>query len=182
MRQDQVLAHKAFITFIFVSSMKPRQLGIAILVLSIAVVALMITFKIQYDERQLNACAEVCGEEGVDSCSVASCPYHNSGNLGLIPLIASILVSGLGGIGVYLLFSKGDKIIHEREYDLSGLDEEEKKVFHMVKEKQEGIYQSQIVDSLDVSKVKVTRILDKLEQRELVERKRRGMTNVVVVR
>ena len=33
-----------------------------------------------------------------------------------------------------------------------------------------------------MTKVKVTRILDKLEGRGLVERKRRGMTNVVMLK
>ena len=50
------------------------------------------------------------------------------------------------------------------------------------KDKQDGIYQSKIVETLDSSKVKITRIIDKLEQKELIERKRRGMTNIVVLR
>lgn len=33
-----------------------------------------------------------------------------------------------------------------------------------------------------LTKVKVTRILDRLEGREIIERKRRGMTNVVILK
>jgi len=162
--------------------MKPRQLGLAIVVLSIVVIGLMIFFKIQFDAQQQQACAQACGEDGTDSCTIESCPYHKDNNLSWVPILASILIAGLGGIGVYLLFSKEEKIIHQKEYDLTGLDDEEKRAFQMVKDKEEGIYQSEIVESLGLSKVKVTRILDKLEQKKLIERKRRGMTNIVVLR
>ena len=162
--------------------MKPKHLGIAIVILSIAIIALMLSFKIQFDRQQLKACTEACGQEGAESCTIASCPYHNAGSLGLIPLIASILVAGLGGIGIYLALSKDEKIIMQKEYDLSGLSDEEQKAFDLVKEKKEGIYQSEIVEKLNLSKVKITRILDKLEQRELIERKRRGMSNLIFVK
>ena len=50
------------------------------------------------------------------------------------------------------------------------------------REKSNGtIFQSDLVEKSDFSKVKVSRILDKLEGRQLIERKRRGMTNVVVL-
>jgi hypothetical protein len=162
--------------------MKPKQLGMAIVILSILVIVLMLFFKIQFDRQQLQACADACGDQGADSCSIDSCPYHQNGSLDWIPILSTILVAGLGGIGVFLLFSKEEKIIEQKEYDLSGLGEEEKKVFYLVKEEENGAYQSRIVDALGLSKVKVTRILDKLEQKGLVERKRRGMTNIIVLK
>lgn len=59
------------------------------------------------------------------------------------------------------------------------LDPSEKKVYDMVSSS-DAIFQSELVEKSGMSKVKVTRILDKLEAKGLVERKRRGMTNVVV--
>jgi uncharacterized membrane protein len=162
--------------------MKPKHLGIAIVILSIAIITLMLSFKLQYDRQQLKACAEACGQAGAESCTIASCPYHKGGTLSWIPLLVSSLVAGLGGIGIYLALSKDEKIITQKEYDLSGLSDNEKKAFGLVKEKKEGIYQSKIVEKLSLSKVKVTRILDKLEQHELIERKRRGMSNLIVVK
>ena len=44
------------------------------------------------------------------------------------------------------------------------------------------IFQSTFVEELDFSKVKVTRLLDKLEGKGVLERKRRGMTNVVILK
>lgn len=44
------------------------------------------------------------------------------------------------------------------------------------------IFQSTLVEQTGLTKVKVTRLLDKLEGRGLIERKRRGMTNVVIIK
>jgi uncharacterized membrane protein len=44
------------------------------------------------------------------------------------------------------------------------------------------VQQSTIVEETDLSKSHVSRKLDVLESRELVERKRRGMGNVVVLK
>ena len=38
------------------------------------------------------------------------------------------------------------------------------------------------LDTFDFSKVKITRILDRLEGKHLVNRERRGMTNIVILR
>jgi uncharacterized membrane protein len=38
------------------------------------------------------------------------------------------------------------------------------------------------MEKLGVGKVGITRLLDKLEAKQLIERKRRGMNNVVVLR
>ena len=163
--------------------MKSKQLGIVIVILSVVVIIMMLSFKIQLDKQQLKACAETCGEMGSDSCTIDSCPFHKgNNNLNWFPILASIMVAGLGGIGLYLSFSKNEKIIEQKEYDLSMLDDDEKRVFNFVKEKPDGVYQSEIVEKLELSKVKVTRILDKLGQRNLIERKRRGMTNIVLLR
>ena len=62
------------------------------------------------------------------------------------------------------------------------LNEEEKKVIALLKEADGTMFQSDLVDKSGFTKVKVTRILDVLEGKRLVERKRRGMTNVVILK
>ncbi|PIN91750.1 hypothetical protein COU61_01900 [Candidatus Pacearchaeota archaeon CG10_big_fil_rev_8_21_14_0_10_35_13] len=44
------------------------------------------------------------------------------------------------------------------------------------------LFQSDLVDKSGFDKVKVTRILDKLEGKGFIERKRRGMSNVVILK
>ena len=51
-----------------------------------------------------------------------------------------------------------------------------------VEDAQGTIFQPDLADKTGFSKVKVTRILDRLEGKQLIERKRRGMTNVVVLK
>jgi uncharacterized membrane protein len=65
---------------------------------------------------------------------------------------------------------------------LAKLDEDEKSVFEKLIEEKGSLFQSSLVEKTDMSKVKVSRILDRLEGKGLIERKRRGMTNVVVLK
>ena len=44
------------------------------------------------------------------------------------------------------------------------------------------MFQSDIAEKTGFDKVKVTRVLDRLEGKQLIERKRRGMTNIVILR
>ncbi|HME87142.1 MAG TPA: MarR family transcriptional regulator [Candidatus Nanoarchaeia archaeon] len=65
---------------------------------------------------------------------------------------------------------------------LSSLESDEKDVLEHVLSSNGSIYQSALVEKTGFSKVHVTRILDKLEGKQLIERKRRGMTNIVLLR
>ena len=110
-----------------------------------------------------------------------------------IALIAIILV-----IGLILIFSKEEKqIIIKRIKEKSGvndlklkykesnlklLDVDEKKIYQSILDAQGTIFQSDLVDKMGFDKVKVTRILDRLEGKQLIERRRRGMTNVVLLK
>jgi uncharacterized membrane protein len=44
------------------------------------------------------------------------------------------------------------------------------------------IFQSQLVDKSGYSKSKVSLVLDRLEARKILERRRRGMSNVIVLK
>ena len=97
--------------------------------------------------------------------------------------VAIGIFSFILALGFYLLFFNKEKIIEQKEYDISKLNREEKKVFSFIKEnKEKGIYQSDIVENFNFPKSKVSRILDKLEANHLIERKRRGMTNIIMLK
>jgi len=61
------------------------------------------------------------------------------------------------------------------------LNGEEKTIFGKIIDSQGSVFQSDLVDE-KFNKVRVTRILDRLEGRGLIERKRRGMTNIVILK
>ncbi|MBI5072205.1 MarR family transcriptional regulator, partial [Candidatus Woesearchaeota archaeon] len=65
---------------------------------------------------------------------------------------------------------------------LSKLDEDEKKIYELLKKSNGSVYQTDIIKETGYSKVKITRILDKMELAQIVERKRRGMTNIIVLK
>lgn len=97
--------------------------------------------------------------------------------------VAIGIFSFIFALGFYLLFFNKERFIEQKDYDLTKLNLEEKSVFHFIKENREkGIYQSNIVERFNFPKSKVTRILDKLEARQVIERKRRGMTNLIFLK
>ena len=89
----------------------------------------------------------------------------------------------MAGIGFYLSLTKEEELIKKKKYDITKLNKEEKNVFLFVKnDKEKNTYQSKIVEEFNFPKSKVTRILDRLEQQGLIERKRRGMSNLIVLK
>lgn len=162
--------------------MKAQRLGWMIVVVSIIVLALLGWHKIESDRQNLSACESACGGTGSESCTLATCPYHQRSSTAWIINVVGIMVASLSGVGLYLAFAKTELIVHEKEYDLTGLSDDEKNLFLLVKSSNGGIYQSELVERLGISKVKATRILDNIEQQGYIERKRRGMTNLVVLK
>jgi len=113
--------------------------------------------------------------------------------------VSIVLMVVIIAIGLYLAFFGNDvKIIEKivrkivkvkekkpkKDYTklMEELDDEESAVLQKVIDANGTMFQSQIVDELGFPKAKITRIIDKLEGRGLVERRRRGMTNVVILK
>jgi uncharacterized membrane protein len=103
-----------------------------------------------------------------------------------ISLLALILI-----IGIFFVFAKeNEKVIlktktiqaKKKPINLDGLDAKEKQVIKLIQEENGAIFQASLMEKLGIGKVGITRLLDKLEAKQLIERKRRGMNNVVVLR
>jgi len=93
-------------------------------------------------------------------------------------------------IGLFLVFSKeSERIVikkvkekaRKKKINLTGLDGLERKVVGILQRENGAIFQKTLMEELDVGKVKMTRLIDKLEALQLVERKRRGMNNIIVL-
>jgi len=92
-------------------------------------------------------------------------------------------------IGLFLIFAKEhEKIVvkkvreRKKRINLEGLDGDEKKVVEILQSEGGAAFQSALMEKLSSGKVKITRLLDKLEAKQVIERKRRGMNNVVVLK
>jgi len=96
-------------------------------------------------------------------------------------------------IGLFLIFSKeNEKIVEKivvrkvkekkKKIDVSGLDSVEKDVVKILERENGAFFQKSLMDELGVGKVKMTRMMDKLEAKQIIERKRRGMNNIIVLK
>ena len=92
-------------------------------------------------------------------------------------------------IGFFIMFLKPkEKIIvktkreKKKKLNLEGLNSNEKKVIEILQKENGAIFQSTLMEKLEIGKVGITRLLDKLEAKQLIERKRRGMNNIVVLK
>jgi len=104
--------------------------------------------------------------------------------------IGLIVVGVVFLIGLFLIFAKeNEKIVlktrivteKRKPLNLNGLDNKEREVVKLVQEKG-GIFQAELMEKMNIGKVGITRLLDKLEAKQIIERKRRGMNNFVVIK
>jgi uncharacterized membrane protein len=168
--------------------MKNRNVGIIIIG-----IALLIGFIIWAFNRAMTSIVN-------ESCSHGpTCPMWGTINFQTNVSIGVMVFVIL--VGLYLIFfAKDEKItetkivkvkeqitpkqVTKENYHkvMSELAADEKLVLEKIIEAEGTIFQSDLVEKTGLTKVKVTRILDKLEGKAVIERKRRGMTNVVILK
>ncbi len=133
---------------------------------------------------------------GIKKTLIVSCSHDNCTMYDALTIQTwlSVAIAGIVLIiGLFFIFAKEqERIIIKKQkvevekkikpIDYSKLDKGEKIIIRSIEEEDGTIFQSNLVEKTGFSKVKVSRILDKLEGRQLIERKRRGMTNVVVLK
>ncbi len=134
-----------------------------------------------------------------ESCSHGTeCPmwgtinFHTNVSIGIMVFVVLI--------GLYLVFfgqeerivtkiKKVKEQIKQKEVSvenyktiIDNLSGDDKTVFQLIIQAKGSVFQSDIVTNTGLTKVKVTRVLDRLEGKGLIERKRRGMTNIVILK
>ncbi|MFA6889151.1 MAG: hypothetical protein WC254_06670 [Candidatus Woesearchaeota archaeon] len=154
--------------------MKNKTVGIFIII-----IALIIGLIIYLFNRALTVIVNTACAHGPE------CPMW--GSIKVHTYLSIILMIGVIAVGVYFIFAK-EKIVDTKEQkkDIAKLRQkltaDEKIVIDKIVEAEGSIFQSDLVEKTSFPKVKVTRILDKLEGMQVIERKRRGMTNVVILK
>ena len=148
---------------------------------------LILTFvKINLDEQS----AFLCEKFHENKLDMTQCPVHQANSLWTN--VSWMIVTAFGinflifGVGVYMAFFQKaltKELKKEfKEIDISKLDDEEKKIYEIIKNSKGSAYQTDLIKETGFSKVKITRILDRLESKDVLERKRRGMTNIIVLK
>jgi len=114
------------------------------------------------------------------------CPFNRSIPIESVAGFASIVGLVIIGIDMFTSAKSAEKlpldIKTKGKEILKKLENDEKKVYDFILNSNGAVFQSELVEKAGLSKVKVTRVLDKLEARNLIERRRRGMSNLVVLK
>lgn len=172
-----------FLNFTSLVMVSVRHIGIGIIVA--AVVLFLIGFAYAYSAEQALMVGHKIGPNG--EClhpPDVPCPLHALEQLQSIKhlgLAANLIIFA---VGLYLFTSKTpeEKTAQKARKQAKELGGEEAKVFDVVLQANGMIFQNELVEKMGLSKVKVTRILDKLEAKGLIERRRRGMTNAIIIK
>lgn len=163
--------------------MRNRHVGY--LVIGIAAVFFFIVLSFN---NALKSIVNVSCTHGVE------CPMHftlftqeviSYGLVGLLVLVGIVVAFFLKDQQTTIIHNNHEKkklTQEEKNEKLEALDEDEKKVMQIIMREEGSVYQSDVIKETGLSKVKVSRLLDKIEGKGLIERKRRGMTNVIVLK
>jgi predicted transcriptional regulator len=167
--------------------MRNRVIGILIIIIAILMGFIIFSFN-----RALTDIVNTACSHGPSCPMWGTIEFQTNVSIGIMIFIVII--------GLYLIFfSKEEKVITKiktlkqqiepkkitkENYQkiMSTLSQDEKVILEKIIESQGTIFQSDLVDKTKFTKVKITRTLDKLEGKGLIERKRRGMTNVIILK
>ncbi len=158
-----------------------KQIGYGLVALSIVLLVILSLIKAGVDKEGAYLCEVVSKDPSIN---MEDCPAHEGDTSWLI-LVAFGVSSVIFGAGIYILLvpeKQPEQKPEAREIDESKLDAEEKKVYELLKGSNGSRYQTDLIKETGYSKVKVTRILDRLESKGIIERRRRGMTNIIFLR
>ncbi len=126
--------------------------------------------------------------EGHNSCAVSS---SNCTVVGHFPAETFL---GAGSLGVVIILGAWVVVKSGKEYGsivhvdatkneaAKRLKGDEKSVYDFIVSNEGTSFQNDIVTKFGYSKVKTSRILDRLETKGLLERRRRGMANLIVLK
>lgn len=162
--------------------MENKTIGLILMVL--AVILFLVGFSyIRSAEQSL-----LTGHQIQDGVCVheegAICPYAELNKLAVPKYLGLFADIGLFLFGLYLFIQKkpAQKALGKARKVAKKLGDDEKTVFDVLAKSDGMVFQNDLVKETGFSKVKVTRVLDKLEAKGLIERRRRGMTNVIVLK
>jgi uncharacterized membrane protein len=159
--------------------MDQKIIGIVVAAFGVLLILISISFTQEHMARGMEL-HKICSLDPA-VCPFIEIPWQGMFSIGIGALYVLI------GLLMYLKpFGKAREVsgheLSDARKKLKGLEGDERDVFNTIIEENGMIFQSTLMEKTGLSKVKVTRVLDKLENKKLVERKRRGMTNVVVLR
>ncbi len=167
--------------------MKNRAVGILIIIIAILLGFIIFSFN-----QALADIVNIACSHGPSCPMWGTIEFQTNVSIGIMIFIIMI--------GLYLIiFGKEEKIVTKiktiqsqvkpkkvtkESYQkvMRNLNKDEKLILEKIIEADGTIFQSDLVDKTRFTKVKVSRILDKLEGKGLIEKRRRGMANMIILK
>ena len=161
--------------------MENKYAGYMLLGISIFIIILILLF----NSTIRSFVDETCSLEHGLSCpmyeAISKQTYLALSVTGLLVIVSFILIFSKPQKEVVIQTKTIEKKVPKKVFDVSELKEDEKQIFELIKENK-AVFQADLIEKTGFGKAKMTRIIDRLEGKGFVERKRRGMTNVVVLK
>lgn len=161
--------------------MENKNVGYLLLGISLIIIFIIFLFNNAMKSLVIDQCGPIHGPTCEMNKTIEQQTYLALAIVGVLVIVGFILIFSKTQTQTIVKTRIIEKRKPERKYDLSNLKPEERTVFELVKESK-TIFQADLIEKTKFGKAKMTRIIDRLEGRGLVERKRRGMTNVVVLK
>jgi len=166
-----------------INTMKNKNVGF--LIIGIAIIILIIIFI--FNQGLTSIVNETCSHG--PSCTMYSTiktqTYLSLAIVGIILIIGLFFILTKENEKIVIKQIKPLKTLEPKKFNkdsLKNLNEEETKIMNLLLKNKGNLFQSDIIEKTNINKVKMTRILDNLESQNLIERKRRGMTNIIVLK
>ena len=161
--------------------MENKYAGYMLLGISIFIIILILLF----NSTMRSFVDETCSLEHGLSCpmyeAISKQTYLALSVTGLLVIVSFVLIFSKPQKEVVIQTKTIEKKVPKKVFDVSELKEDEKQIFELIKENK-AVFQADLIEKTGFGKAKMTRIIDRLEGKGFVERKRRGMTNVVVLK
>lgn len=155
-----------------------KLIGYSLILFSIILLVILSFVKVNVDKEGAYLCSLVSSNPDID---MEQCPAHESNTSWLLTILFGLSFLILGS-GIYLSFIPTKREQETNKVDLSKLGKEETLIYNLLKQNQGSMYQSDLIKETQFSKVKTTRLLDKMESKNIIDRKRRGMTNIIILK
>ena len=159
--------------------MENKNVGYLILGLSLIVILVIFLFNSALKEIINSSCTM----QGHESCTMYDTltkqTYLSFGIVGILIIVSLVLI--FTKPKEKIIIKKIKEKQEQKTYDLTDLRKEDKQIFNIIKDNK-TIFQADLIEKSGFGKAKISRLLDRLENKDLIERKRRGMTNVVVLK
>jgi len=159
-----------------------RKIGFVLLALGVVLGAIALFVKTSSD-AVISAYSERAG-----TCYIGSTCLHDQTNMAFIVL--AIIAAVIFIVGFMVLFFSKEKRRHEKKSRIQKrnmkkrnvtLTPEQKKLYNILREAG-PMLQGELVARSGMGKVRVSRTLDRMEMLGVAERRRHGMSNLVVLK